>query len=98
MSNKRPYEIKPYTVRKAEKLKVDVFPSHRGNYKIDVYDIKTGEYLCSVGDRRYQDYPTYIETEGLDYAEKRRKLYHIRHYKEGENYGSKGYFALHLLW
>jgi len=96
MSRKRPYEIKQYTYDKADKYDVFVQTSHKKNYKVDVF--KDGQYVCSIGDIRYSDYPTYIEEKGLDYAEKRRKLYHIRHHKEANSYGTPGWYSYHLLW
>lgn len=97
MSRKRPYEIKSYTIEKARGFGVEVAPSNRKNYKIDIYD-SDGAFICSIGDRRYSDYPTYFETKGRDYAEKRRKLYHLRHHHEKDSIGTPGWFAYHLLW
>jgi hypothetical protein len=52
----------------------------RKNKKIDVY--KNGQLISSVGALGYSDYPTYIKENGKFYADKRRKLYKIRHNKD----------------
>jgi hypothetical protein len=90
------YEIKPYTYHQAKLLGVKVFPSDNPKYKIEVYDGKTGEFLFYGGDPDYQDFPTYTQTEGLEYAKRRRKLYHIRHADEPR--GSRGWYIGKLLW
>jgi hypothetical protein len=96
MSN---YEIKPQTFFMARKLGVKVRPSENPKKKIDVFD-SSGNYLCSIGDVKYKDYPTYLALGkgGEDYANERRRLYHIRHRKNADVIGSKQYFALRLLW
>jgi hypothetical protein len=98
MNNEHNYKIKDYTYRKAKHIGLDVYPSKRKNYKIDIYHHGSGEYICSVGDKRYSDYPTYIETKGIEYANKRRDLYKARHHKEANKVGTRGWFAYHLLW
>ena len=40
---------------------------------------KNDKLIASVGAIGYNDYPTYISKNGLEYAEKRKKLYHERH-------------------
>ena len=94
MSN---YEIKPHTFLMAKKLGVQVKPSHNVKKKIDVFD-SSGSYLCSVGDAKYKDYPTYLAKGGEALANEHRRLYHIRHRKNADVIGSKQYFALRLLW
>jgi hypothetical protein len=91
------YEILPYTMKQAKKLNVIVKPSTRKNKKIDVYTID-GDYICSVGALGYKDYPTYIKLNGKEYAEKRRYLYKLRHKKDLNIIGSKGFYADKLLW
>ena len=88
------YKIKKYSYDQAKKLGVDIRPSHLKNKKIDVY--KDDVYLCSIGDSRYNDYPTYLKIN-KEIAEQRRMLYHQRHKKDNiEN--TKGYYALKILW
>jgi len=71
-----------------------VKPSTKHFKKLDVYS-KDGLYLASIGDVRYADYPTYIETKGKAYANKRRELYLNRH-KNDE--GVAGNLSRLLLW
>lgn len=89
------YNIKPYSYHQAKQLSVDIIPSTRKNKKIDIY--KSGKYLYSIGDIRYNDYPTYIQMKGQEYADKRRLLYHRRHENDNVS-GTAGYYALRILW
>lgn len=90
------FGISLYTYRKAKKLGVKVLPSVRKNKKIDIY--KNGKYLTSIGDKRYFDYPMYLQFFGKEYANKRRRLYKLRHQKDRLIRGSKGWYADNLLW
>jgi hypothetical protein len=90
------YKIKDYSKNQAKKLGVNIKSSdEKTKYKIDVFD-KNNNYITSIGDIKYlnQDYPSYIESHGLEYANKRRKLYHLRHQKEG----IRGFFSKNILW
>ena len=89
------YNIKQYSYAQAKKLGVSIFPSKKPNKKIDVY--KDGIYVCSIGDKGAMDYPSYILNDGKKYAEERRRLYHIRHKKDNKT-GTKGWYALSILW
>jgi len=62
--------------------------------------MKGGDYIVSVGDSRYSDYPTYIKTKGKGkkYADERRRLYKIRHEKTRGVVGSASWYADKLLW
>lgn len=86
------YLIKPYHIAQAKKLGVTIKPSTKGNYKLDVY--QDNKYLTSIGDRRYKDYILYREERGEDYANERRRLYKLRHKKEGV----RGQLASAILW
>ena len=86
------YPIKPYQLQQAKKLGLTIQPSSRSNYKLDVF--KDGEYLTSIGDRRYKDYATYMEEKGKAYAEERRRLYMLRH----KNEGMRGKLSSIILW
>lgn len=95
------YKIKRHTFIQAKKLGVVVKPSTRKGKKIDVF--KNGKKLVSVGATGYKDYPTYMKLERQGkfekgYANKRRKLYKIRHKKDRNVKGSAGYYADKLLW
>lgn len=90
------YTITYYTKIKAKKLGVTVKPSTNKNKKIDVY--KNNEKVASVGAINYNDYPTYMKNEGKEYADKRRKLYKMRHESDRHIKNSPGYYADQLLW
>ena len=89
------YNIKQYSYAQAKKLGLSIYPSKRPNKKIDVY--KDGIYVCSIGEKGAMDYPSYILNDGKKYAEERRRLYHIRHKKDNK-VGTKGWYALNILW
>jgi hypothetical protein len=90
------YEIKPYSYEQAKKLDVTIKPSHLANKKIDV--IKDGKIIASIGAKGYKDFPTHLEEKGLKYANKRRKLYKIRHAKDLNNKNGNGYWSSAILW
>lgn len=81
---------------KAKKLGVSVEPSKSKNKKLDVF--KDGKKIASIGDSRYKDFLLYKETEGMDKAKKRRRLYKIRHNKHRNKKGTKSYYADKILW
>ena len=89
------YKITDYTYNQAMKYGVIVLPSKKKNKKIDVYD-KDLNYLVSIGDIRYKDFGTYLESHGKGYALKRRDLYHSRH--KNHKKGTAGWYAKNLLW
>jgi hypothetical protein len=90
------YDIKDYSFKQAAKLGVDIKPSKKKNKKIDV--IKDNLVIASIGDKRYSDYPSYLEDKGKKYAEERRRLYKIRHAKDLGKKNSPGYYANKILW
>ena len=90
----RLYRIKPYTLQKAKQLNVVVKPSIKAYFKIDVYS-PDGKLIARIGDNRYSDYPTYMETHGKAYADQRRKNY----LKRSRDYKTdRGRYARLLLW
>ena len=91
------YNITAYTKKQAKRLGVQVFPSDNPKKKIEVYD-KHGVFITYAGGAGYKDYPTYLAENGLEYANKRRALYKIRHEKNRHKVGSAGYYADQLLW
>ena len=88
------YVIKKYSYDQAKALGVTIKPSTFKNKKIDVY--KDNNFICSIGDSRYNDFPSYLEID-KDLALERRRLYHIRHKKDNVE-GTKGYYSLKILW
>jgi predicted Zn-dependent protease len=90
------YTITRYSYQKAKELNVTIKPSKNKTKKIDVY--KNGELVASIGAIGYKDYPTYIKEYGLEYANKRRQLYRIRHKNDLTNKSGNGYWANKILW
>lgn len=89
------YKISSYTRNKAKKMGVTVKPSKSKTKKIDIF--KNGKKVASVGAKGYNDFTTYSK-KSKSYAEKRKRLYHIRHKKDSAKKGSPGYYAARLLW
>ena len=80
------YKIKERQIAQAKKLGYTIKPSVKKNKKVDVFD-KDEKYIASIGGIRrngvpYMDYATYIEEEGKESADKKRKNYLARHAKE----------------
>lgn len=92
------YHLRPYHKLQARKLGVIIRPATKSPYKIDVFSRDTGDYITSIGDRKYKDYMLYAEEDGYEVAERRRELYHKRHKKDSQVPGSRGFYAAHLLW
>ena len=90
------YHITNYSKNKAKELNVIIKPSKNKNKKIDVF--KDGKKIASVGAIGYMDYPNYIETKGLKYANERKKLYKLRHKNDLNKPNSNGFYANKLLW
>ncbi len=91
------YEISPEAKQVADNLGIIIKPSEKKNKKIDIYD-SNNQYIMSIGDRRYNDYRSYIKLKGKEYADERRRLYKIRHNKSRNKLGSPSYYADKLLW
>ena len=87
------YHITEYSNKKAKQMGLEIFPSKRKYKKIDVF--KNGQYITSIGDIRYMDYPSILAKEGKEIAEKHRRLYHVRHRNDD---GIAGKLALAILW
>jgi hypothetical protein len=90
------YTIKQYSYDRAKKLGVQIKPSTRKNKKIDVF--KKGKKIASIGALGYGDYPTFMQTEGMESANQHRKRYKIRHNKDRKQKGTPGYYADQVLW
>ena len=96
-----PYKITEYTKLMAKELGVTVKLSKLKGKKIDVF--KDGKKIASIGAIGYNDFPTLLEKEKLGKVEKgaadrRRKLYKIRHESDRHKLGTPGYYADKLLW
>jgi len=90
------YKITDYSKKQANKLNVHIKPSNKKNKKIDV--IKNGKIIASIGNINYKDYPNYIKSDGIKYAEKRRELYKKRHKNDINIKNSAGFYADKILW
>ena len=95
------YEITKYSYAQAKKIGVTIKPSKLKNKKIDIF--KDDKKIASIGGVKkdgsyYKDYPTYTKTEGKEKADKRRKLYKIRHNKTRLIKGTNSYYADKILW
>lgn len=93
---KKMYTITDYSYKKAEQIGVIIKPSEKKNKKIDVYNLN-GDYITSVGQAGMADYPTYIESHGLEYANERRRLFYKR-FGTNITKGSNLYYSAKLLW
>ena len=91
------YNITRYTHAKAKKLGVSVKPSTNKTKKIDVFN-KEGKKIASVGSNGMNDFPTFMQKNGLRYAKTRRNLYKNRHEKDRHIKWSRGWLADQLLW
>ena len=90
------YEIKPRQRANAKKLGVEIKPSNNKKKKVDVF--KDGKKIASIGGAGYGDYATFIKEKGKEFADKRRRLYKIRHEKTRKKIGSNSYYADKILW
>jgi hypothetical protein len=91
-----PYQIQPYSFKRAKTLGVTIQPSLNKTKKIDVF--RGTKKVASVGARGMSDFPTYQKTHGMTFAKTRRRLYKIRHTKDRKTVGTPGYYADQLLW
>ena len=89
-----PYKITDYSYDQAKKLNVEIKPSTNKKKKIDVY--KNNKKIASIGAIGYNDFPTFIDKKGIEFANQRRKLYKIRHKKDLNS--KNGYYANKILW
>ena len=94
------YKITTYSKNKAKKLGVKIKPSKIKGKKIAVFKKIKGKIkkVADVGALGYKDYPTYTKTKGKKFADKRRRLYKIRHQKTRTKKGSRSYYADKILW
>ena len=90
------YRIKPAQRRRASAIGVSIKPSKVKGKKIDVF--KGDKKVASVGALGMGDFETFKKERGIEFANKRRKAYKIRHQKDRTIKGSRGYYADQLLW
>jgi hypothetical protein len=89
------YKITKRQRDNARRLGVEIRPSTSPGKKIDV--IKDGKRIASVGASGYADYDIYLKSDSA-LAQKRRRLYKIRHEKNRKKPGTPGYYADKILW
>ena len=90
------YKITNRQFSNALNLGVTIKPSTNKSKKIDVF--KNGKKIASIGAMGYNDYDTYLNTEGKAFADERRRLYKIRHKDNRNVKGTPGFFADRILW
>ena len=90
------YTITQYTRVQAKRIGVTVKHSTNPEKKIDVF--KDGKKIAAVGATGYNDYPTYMKKNGKEYADRRRKMYKMRHEKDRHERWTNGWLADQLLW
>lgn len=90
------YFITEYSKQQAKKLGVEIKISTNSRKKLDVF--KNNIKIASIGAVGYGDYPTFMISEGKEYAENKRRLYKLRHAKDRNDVDSNGYYADNLLW
>ena len=88
------YTITNYSKQKAKEYDVIIKPSKKKNKKIDIY--KDNKLIASIGQKGYNDYGKFLESDGKEYADKKRNLYRKRH-KKDLNSGN-GLWANRILW
>lgn len=89
------YKILDYSYARANQIGVIIKQSEKAGKKIDVFDLNN-DYICSVGALGMSDFPTYIETHGLEYANERKKRFYQR-FKNIKT-GTKLWYSAILLW
>jgi primosomal protein N' (replication factor Y) len=89
-------ETEGINLKTCKQIVLKAAKAHKKDKKLDVFK-KTGEYICSIGNSNYKDYPTYRK-ENRVLAEERRRLYWIRHKKDANIKGTPGYYAARILW
>ncbi len=74
-------------------------PSRKKNKKYDAHDARTGDYVTSFGDSRYQQYRDRIgHYSGKDHEnQRRRKSYYARHGRLS-TYLTPKFFSHKYLW
>ena len=90
------YTITNYSKQKAKEYDVIIKPSKKKNKKIDIY--KDNKLIASIGQKGYKDYGKFLEEDGKEFADTRRKLYKIRHQKNRNIKNTPGYWSDKILW
>jgi len=59
---------------------------------------KDGYKIASIGAAGMNDYPTYIRTKGIKYANERKHLYKVRHKNDRNVKNTNGWYGDKILW
>jgi hypothetical protein len=95
----RPEKIKkPVNSKKIKAPLGDVPPSLYSNPTKKIKNPVGSKKVAVIGAYGYPDYPTYMKTEGKEYADERRRLYKARHNNTRMKKGSASWWADKLLW
>ena len=86
------YTITNYSKQKAKEYDVIIKPSKKKNKKIDIY--KDNKLIASIGQKGYNDYGNFLESDGKEYADKKRNLYR----KDRIIKNTPGFWADKILW
>tara|TARA_R110001583_G_scaffold11348_1_gene51468 strand:- start:1292 stop:1570 length:279 start_codon:yes stop_codon:yes gene_type:complete len=90
------YKITSTQRSRAKKIGVTIKASKQKGKKIAVF--KNKKKIADVGATGYKDFDIYKKTKGTTFANKRRRLYKIRHQKTRTKKGSRSYYADKILW
>lgn len=90
------YDITSYSYQQAKRLGVTIKPSTNKKKKLDVF--KDDKKIASIGAVGYGDYPTFMKSEGKEYADKKRSAYKKRHEKDRHVKGTNSWWADNILW
>lgn len=90
------YKITQRQKTNAQKLGVTIRTSSNSSKKLDVF--RQGKKIAEIGASGYMDYDLYLKAEGKEYADKRRRLYKLRHESNRHKRGTPGFYADKILW
>jgi hypothetical protein len=90
------YKITSTQRSRAKKIGVKIKSSKLKGKKIAVF--KNNKKVADIGAAAYKDFDIYKKTKGVKFANKRRRLYKIRHQKTRTKVGSRSYYADKILW
>ena len=81
----------PLAKKLARNLGVKVEPSKDPCKKLDVFHLKTGKKLATIGSKKHEDYLQHLD-------KKRRTSYKARMERHRNNPNTPSYFADRILW
>lgn len=90
------FKIDSAHFKNAKALGVEIKPSKNKGKKLDVF--RGDDKIATIGDLKYNDYRSYIKSDGLQYANERKRLYKIRHGSDMNKVGTPSFYANKILW